>query len=100
MSTDADEKDVEATEGDTVAEEDLDDDYKPADLGPPPPEDETERRKLREATEEQAVRREILAGRLAKAHSLLFDAEEAGDEARANSLRKKVAALAAEREDI
>lgn len=76
------------------------DDYEPADLGGPPPTDEAERRRLREAAEDREVRREILLGKLARARSLLYAAEEQGDAAKAAELRQTIAALTKEREEL
>jgi len=77
-----------------------DDLYEPADLGEPPPVDETERRRLREEAEARETRREILLGKIAKARSLLYAAEEQGETAQVAALQQTLAALTRERKEV
>ena len=79
---------------------DENDDFEPADLGPPAPADDVERRRLVEEAEDREVRREILLGKLAKARSLLYAAEQQGDEAKVAELTQRIADLANERKDL
>lgn len=80
--------------------DDENEEFEPADLGDPPPTDEGERRRLREIAEDRELRREILLGKLAKARSLLYVAEQQGDTEKVAELTLKIAALALERREL
>jgi hypothetical protein len=77
-----------------------DDEYEPVDVDQPVPDDETERRRLREAAEAAEVQREVLLARIARARSLIYEAQARGDSAEEAALRKKVADLTAERDGL
>ncbi len=80
--------------------QDQNDDYEPADIDDQDSLDEDERRRLREETEDRAVRREILLGQLAMARSDLYAAEEQGDQAKIAELRQTIADLTTERNGL
>jgi hypothetical protein len=76
-----------------------DDGYQPLEL-PAPPSDEAARRRLREKTEAQAARKEIVLGQLAVAFNALDAAEAAGDEVTVSELRQRIETLIAERNGL
>lgn len=80
--------------------QDENDHYEPAALAEPSDLDEDARLKRIEEAEDRESRREILLGQIAMARSALYEAQEAGDAAKAATLEQRIADLTRERNGL